>query len=222
MPATRARRRLRWLACRAIAWSICTGALLSAVGIAFRGIEAHARGALADWRARSVSPDGELLAMIGTPLPDLPLAPGTVVEQPLWATHDGFSGGRFEARAVANLAGPASGEIIWRIVATDVPVGAKRRLATGTLDLAAARETGWFDVRFPPLPTSAGARYALKLVVPAEFPGPTPSLALYTSPEGRPTPVISGPTPETPPRTFPLGTALHLRLVYAAPPEPSR
>lgn len=220
MPATRARRRLRWLACRAIAWGICLGALLSAVGIAFRGIEAHARGALAEWRARRASPDGELLAMVRTPLPDLPLAPGTVVEQPLWASHDGFCGVRFEAGALAGAV-PTSGEIIWRIVATDVPAGAKRRLATGTLDLGAARDTGWFDVRFPPLPTSAGARYVLKLLVPAEFAAPTPSLAMYTSPEGRPTPVITGPTPETPPTTFPLGTALHLRLIYAAPPEQS-
>jgi len=219
MPATRARRRLRWLACRAIAWGICLGALVSAVGIAFRGIEAHARGALAEWRARRASPDGELLATVGTPLPDLPLAPGTTIEQPLCALRDGFCGVRVEARAVPT--GPPSEEIIWRIVATDVPAGAKRRLASGTVDLAAARETGWFDIRFAPLPMSGGGRYALKLLVPAELGGPTPALALYRSPEGRATPVITGPTPETPPTVYPLGTALHLRLSYATAPEPA-
>jgi len=222
MNLTGFRQRLRWTACRSLAWGFFLSVLASSVVWAFRCIERGARASLVEWRNTRRSPDGELLAIIHTPLPPLHLAPGSIVEQSLCATRDGLCGLRLEIQRAGDASSSsvdaplASGQVIWRLVSLDVPVGEKRRLATGTLALAAAATTGWCDIRFPPLPDSAGTRYMLKLLVPTDLRGPPPGLAMYTSPEAQPTLVIIGTGSETPRTTFPIGTAIHLQLVYAS------
>jgi len=215
--STRTRRRLRWWACRGIAWCLCAGALLSATSIAFRGIDGQARAALADWRARKRAGDGELFAIVRDPRPPLQLADGVIIKQELRATHDGLCGLRLEA--VRSDSAPEGGAVTWRLVMLAADGGTPRLLRSGTLDAAAGAATGWLDIPFDPIADSAGGHYMLKILAPPERPTRPLALAVHTTPEAREPHVVSaGPTTSAPPPLPVTGTALHLWLRYSAVP----
>lgn len=219
-PSTRSRRRLRWLACRAIAWVLCAGGLVSATSVAFRGVEAHARFALADWRARKRGGDGELLAIVRDRRPPLPLAADSAVKQPLWVSHDGLCGVRIEADPSADDSVGRAGPVGWRLVAVELDDTVPKLIASGTLDGPA--DDGWYDIAFAPIADSAGGRYLLKLFGPDAASARPAPLAVYTTPEARPVAFTSGRSAEGDPVSLPEGTTLHVFLRHAAPPDEAR
>ncbi len=217
----RTRRRIRWLVCRGIAWAICLGALLSATSILFRGVDGEARAALAVWRAKKRSADGELFAIVRDTRPPLALADGVIVKQELRAAHDGLCALRLETVRTADP--PEGGPVTWRLVEMVGDGQAPILIRSGTLDGAAGAAGGWLDIPFAPIATSAGGHYMLKLVAPAERPSRPLALAVHTTPEAcEPYVVSPGPTTAAPPQPAAIGTTLHMWLRYtASAPSPS-
>lgn len=216
----RTRRRLRWLACRAVAWAICLGALVSATSILFRGVDGEARAALAVWRAKKRSADGELFAIVRDPRPPVSLAEGVVVKQELRAAHDGLCGLRLEA--ARGSAPPEGGAATWRLVEMVGDGQPPVLVRSGTIDGAAVHASGWIDLPFTPIPDSAGGRYMLKLFAPPDRPVSGLALAVHTTPEAREPYVVSpGPTGAAPAQPAAVGTTLHIWLRYTSASPPS-
>lgn len=219
-PPDRTRRRMRWLACRGIAWAICLGALVSATSVLFRGVDGEARAALAAWRAKKRSADGELFAIVRDPRPPVALADGVVVKQELRAAHDGLCGLRLEA---VRTSGPPEGGPVTRRLVKLLGDGQPPVLTrSGTLDGAAVNASGWIDIPFTPIADSAGGHYMLKLFAPPERPVNGLALAVHTTPEARtPFAVGTGATTPAPLQPAAAGTTLHMWLRYTAGSPPA-
>jgi len=221
-----------------VAWLVCLAGLGLATFAAFRTVEALARPAFERQRSIAASEAtgrrpgvglgaDEAIARIGAFLWPIELADGVVIRQEFDVHRDGLAGLRL--RTVTWHETPAAHAIRWSLQELSGSQWQDRTVVrSGMLDPTAAADWGYAEIRFDPIPATAGGRYALKIVAADGRPARAMGLPLFEALEPHEPPLVrSGSadegigdgSAEPPPagvRPIPANTVLDVRLIHAA------
>jgi hypothetical protein len=214
------------------AWLVCLVGLGLATVAAFRTVEACARPAFERQMAKTESTASvglaadEAIARVGAFLWPIELADGVVIRQEFDVHRDGLSGIRL--RTVTWHETPAAHPIRWSLQEVSGSQWQERTVVrSGTLDPTRADDWGYVELRFDPIPATAGGRYALKLVAADGRPAHVMGLPLFEALEANEPPVVrhrsaDGSSDDGPAahgsagiRPIPATAALDVRLLHA-------
>jgi hypothetical protein len=178
------------------AWLVCLTGLGLTTAAAFRTVESFTRPVFEKAVPRSGSrhPGGiigtdEAIARIGTFLWPVEVADGVVIRQEFDVHRDGLAG--INLKTVTWHETPAAHGIRWSLQELSGPEWQTRSVVrSGTLDPTEADDWGYAEIRFPPIPATAGGRFALKLTADDGRPAKVMGLPLFEALEPHEPPVV--------------------------------
>jgi hypothetical protein len=216
------------------AWLVCLSGLGLATIAAFRTVESVVRPAfeaavleagpgLGPRRPIGGMGANAAIARVGAFLWPIELADGVVVRQEFDVHRDGLAGLRL--RTVTWREKPAPHAIRWilqELSGTEAPTRSVVR--SGTLDPTQADDWGFTEIRFDPIPATAGGRYALKIVAAEGRPATLLGLPIFETAEPHDPPVIrhragaaaTGDQESKQPRAVPANGSLDVHLIHSA------